>query len=247
VVPNLYPIVGGPDAGRGATGAHEVVVLSPDHAAAFGDLDDDQATDVLTVLRDRARVHANAGRAHVQVLVNQGRAAGASIAHPHAQLLALDFVPPAVASAAERFASLGTDLVLADQADAIDAGGGVVFGDEVRAWCPTGARSPFETRIAPLAADANFETANDGQVLGTAIVLRDVLAALGRALDDPPYNVIVHNAPARPASAGEAPFHWWVEVVPRVAAVAGFELGTEVLVNTVDPVVAAEQLRQQLA
>jgi len=87
VVPNLYPIVGGLGAGPGATGAHEVVVLSPDHARAFGALDQDQATEVLGVLRDRARVHAQAGRAHVQVLLNHGRGAGASIAHPHAQLL----------------------------------------------------------------------------------------------------------------------------------------------------------------
>ncbi len=55
VVPNLYPIVGGPDAGPGATGAHEVVVLSPAHRDSFAQLDDAQATEVLTVLRDRAR------------------------------------------------------------------------------------------------------------------------------------------------------------------------------------------------
>ncbi len=246
VVPNLFPIVGGDDAGRGATGAHEVVVLSPDHRASFGALDDDQAAEVLTVMRDRARAHTDSGRAHVQLLINQGRAAGASIAHPHAQVVALDFVPPTVATAAERFASLGTDLVLADQSDAVERGSAVVVGDEVRAWCPGGARSPFEVRIAALAPGSSFEAATDGQVLGTAIVLRDVLAALGRALDDPPYNFVVHSGAARPTPEGGEPFHWWVEVVPRVSVVAGFELGTGVLVNTVDPVDAAERLRISL-
>jgi UDPglucose--hexose-1-phosphate uridylyltransferase len=247
VVPNLYPIVGGADAGRGATGAHEVIVLSPDHQAAFGALDDDQAAEVLTVMRDRARFHADAGRAHVQVLINQGRAAGASIAHPHAQLLALDFVPPTVTAAADRFASLGSDLVVGDQADAIAHDAGVVLGDEVRAWCPIGARAPFEVRIAAMAPGAGFEAATEGQVLGTAIVLRDVLAALARALDDPPYNVVVHNAAAQPAAHDtNEPFHWWVEVVPRVNVVAGFELGTGVLVNTVAPEVAAGTLRDLL-
>jgi UDPglucose--hexose-1-phosphate uridylyltransferase len=246
VVPNLYPIVGGPDAGRGATGAHEVIVLSPDHHAAFGSLDDDQAVEVLTVMRDRARAHAEAGRAHVQLLVNQGRAAGASIAHPHAQLLALDFVPPTVSVATDRFAALGSDLVLGDNVDAVERGGAVVTGDEVRAWCPTGSRAPFEVRIAAMASGTNFEAATDGQVLGTALVLRDVLAALARALDDPPYNVVVHTAAARPTVTDATPFHWWVEVVPRVSAVAGFELGTGVLVNTVAPEHAAERLRELL-
>jgi len=247
VVPNLYPIVGGPEAGSGATGAHEVIVLSPDHGAAFGDLDDDQAAEVLTVLRDRARVHADAGRAHVQLLVNHGRGAGASIAHPHAQLLALDFVPPTVAVAAERFASTGTDLVLDDQAEAIVAGTGVIVGTEVRAWCPLGSVSPFEVRIAALGGGANIESATDGQILGAAIALRDVLRALSRALDDPPYNVVVHNATARPRAGGSGPpFHWWIEVVPRIGVVAGFELGTGVLVNTVDPETAAQRLRELL-
>jgi len=247
VVPNLYPIVGGPGAGRGATGAHEVVVLSPEHAAGFGALEADQATEVLTVLRDRARVHAEAGRAHVQVLINHGRGAGASIAHPHAQLLALDFVPPTVAVAVERFASTGDDLVLGDRAGAITAGTGVVGGDEVGAWCPVGSASPFEVRIAALAGGANFESATDGQILGTALVLRDVLRGLGRALDDPPYNVAVHNASSMPQTAGGGTsFHWWLEVVPRIAVVAGFELGTGILVNTMAPEDAAEQLRALL-
>jgi galactose-1-phosphate uridylyltransferase len=56
VFPNLYPIVGGPDAGTGATGAHEVATLSPDHDRAFGELTHDEAAEVVTVLRDRARV-----------------------------------------------------------------------------------------------------------------------------------------------------------------------------------------------
>ena len=248
VVPNLYPIVGGPEAGPGATGAHEVIVMSPDHGAAFGDLDDDQAAEVLTVLRDRARVHADAGRAHVQLLVNHGRGAGASIAHPHAQLLALDFVPPTVAVAVDRFASTGTDLVLDDQAEAIVAGTGVIVGTEVRAWCPLGSVSPFEVRIAALAGGATIEAATDRQILGTAVVLRDVLRALSRALDDPPYNVVVHNSAAGPraAAGSEPPFHWWIEVVPRIGVVAGFELGTGILVNTVDPETAAQRLRALL-
>jgi len=80
------------------------------------------------------------------------------------------------------------------------------------------------------------------------VVLRDVLRALGHALGDPPYTVVVHNASARPQTAGgDRAFHWWLEVVPRIAVVAGFELGTGVLVNTVDPEVAAGRLRELLA
>jgi UDPglucose--hexose-1-phosphate uridylyltransferase len=243
VVPNLYPIVGGDAPGPGATGAHEVVILSPAHDATFGDLDDDQAVDVLTMLRERARAHAATGRAYSQILINEGRPAGASIEHPHAQVLALDFVPPAVTVAVERFAALGSDPVVGDREDALARDQGVIVGDEVSAWCPTGAAAPYETRLAVLGAGARFEDATDGQVLGTAIVLRDVLARLARALDSAesrvPYNVVLNSGPA----LEEVGYHWWIGIVPRVGVVAGFEMGTAMLVNTVDPHDAARTLR----
>ncbi len=242
VFPNLYPVVGGPDAIAGATGEHEVVALSPDHDRAFGALTHDEAAEVLTVLRDRSQAHKLAGRQHVQVLLNQGRDAGASIAHPHAQVIALDFVPPAVGVATERFAEDGADLVLADLADAVGRDQGVIVGDEVAAWCPTGSASPFEVRLAAVGGGPHFDEATAAQVLGIAVVLRDTLAALGRVLGDPAYNVVVHTA----EPGADVRFHWWVAVTPRVSVVAGFEMGTGVLVNTVEPIDAAEQLRGAL-
>jgi UDPglucose--hexose-1-phosphate uridylyltransferase len=245
VFPNLYPIVGGAAAGPGATGAHEVVALSPAHDATYGRLSDDQAIDVVMMLRERARAHRTAGHAYTQVLVNQGRAAGGSIEHPHAQIVALDFVPPAVTVAVERFAAAGDDLILADRADAGEREQQVIEGAEVAAWCPTGSAVPFESRIAALSPGPRLEDATDGQIVGVSIVLRDVLAATSACLDATsatPYNVVFHNGPA----SEERPYHWWVSVVPRVSVVAGFELGTAVLVNTVDPRDAAQRLRERL-
>src|SRR5687767_105796 len=111
VVPNLYPFVGGDDALLGATGAHEVVILSTVHDWPIARLSVDEAVEVLTMMRDRARHHLAAGRSYVQIAVNHGPAAGASIAHPHAQVIALDFVPPAVTAALERLDAAGNDLV----------------------------------------------------------------------------------------------------------------------------------------
>jgi UDPglucose--hexose-1-phosphate uridylyltransferase len=245
VVPNLYPIVGGTEAAPGATGAHEVVVLSPVHDTRFGDLTDDQAVEVLTMLRERSRVHTSSGRSHVQLLVNEGREAGASIEHSHAQVVALDFVPPAVTVAVDRFADLGGDPVLADREDAMRRDQAVVAGEQVSAWCPFGATSPYETRLAVVDTGARFQDATDGAVLGAAIVLRDVLAAIGRSLDTAAhraaYNVVVYDAPIEVRH-----YHWWIGIVPRVAVVAGFEMATAVLVNTVDPAIAAARLREGL-
>jgi len=239
VVPNLYPIVGGADAGPGATGAHEVVVLSPAHEASFAQLDRQQATEVLTVLRDRARHHLAAGRAFVQVVINHGRAAGASIEHPHAQIVALDLLPPAVAQAVERFEDAGHDLVMAD----LDrAGDDLRLVDEpVAAWCPRAGSAPYEMRLALRSPGARFDEAGDDDTRLLADVTRSVLARVGTATGDAPYNLVVHSGPP---GATDTSFHWYVEVETRLAVVAGFEQGTGILVNTVPPELAARELRE---
>jgi UDPglucose--hexose-1-phosphate uridylyltransferase len=196
-------------------------------------------------LRERARVHVARGLAYVQVLVNQGRAAGASIAHPHAQLLAIDFVPPAAVESAHRFEAARTDVVLADaQAAATQRGRVDLASDTVSSgavvWCPWAAAGPYETRITTADAGPNFETAPDPALDAVAVATRRTVGALETLLGAAPYNVVVHNGPAR----GDHPFHWYVTVLPRISTIAGFELGTGVYVNTVDPTAAAAHLRE---
>jgi UDPglucose--hexose-1-phosphate uridylyltransferase len=246
VVPNLYPIVapaetvGSADAGarsQPATGAHEVVILSPDHRASFGQLDDAAAVEVLTVLRDRVRFHIAAGRKYVQAFVNHGKAAGASIAHPHAQLVALDLVPPTVDAALERFAA--GDLVARELADSRRDDLIVVDGP-APAWCPYASLVRYGTRVAHRSTRARFDEATDAEIAVVAVAVRDALAALQAALGDAPYNLVIRTAPPD-RRAGE--FHWHVDVLPRTSIIAGFEEGAGILVNSVAPEQAAVALR----
>jgi UDPglucose--hexose-1-phosphate uridylyltransferase len=239
VVPNLYPIVeDSADAGLGATGAHEVVVLSPSHNDSFAQLDRRHAVEVLTVLRDRSGCHLRAGRRFVQVVINHGRAAGASIEHPHAQLVALDVMPPAVISAESRFETAGRDLVVADLDEAGDAL--CVVDGPVVAWCPRASSTPYQLRLALLAPGARFDEAGDPDIDAVATVARDTLARLASVLGDVPYNLVVHTASL---GAEDRSFHWYVEVQTRINVVAGFEQGTGILVNTVPPEQAVQELR----
>ncbi len=237
IVPNLYPIVDGSAPGTEATGAHEVVILGPDHRRAFGDLDDDAAVDVLCAMRDRAHAHLEHGHSSVASIINHGRAAGASIAHPHAQLIALDVIPVAVADALARVARRPDhDLVIED----LHRDPALVVGDGPAPWwCPWGSGAPFTVRIAHPQAGPSFEVARDDHLVEVAHSLRDALARLGRVVGaDLAYNVVVHTVPPE---AGR--FHWYVEVTPRLSVVAGFEVATGILVNTMPPETAAQTLR----
>lgn len=240
VVPNRYPVVGGPDARPGATGAHEVLVLSPDHDATLADLPEDHVVEVVALLRDRARHHVATGRAHAQVLVNHGRAAGASIAHPHAQVIAVDLVPPLVLEREGRAEAAGGDLLALDLAAARADGTVVEDLDGTPVWVPPAGAWPWGLRIAPPETAARFDEASDPAVAAVARALRRALRRLTTALGPHAHNVVVHSG-APDVSSGLLP--WFVEVVPRLGVHAGFELGTGILVNPVPPEAAAETLR----
>jgi len=243
VVPNLYPIVDAPsthDAREGSvrvTGAHEVVILSPSHDTSFAELDPDACVEVLTIIRERVQVHLDAGHRYVQVFVNQGKAAGASIAHPHAQIVALDRVPEAVETSRARFAT--TDLVARDLADA-RANDRIVVDGPAPAWAPFAAWAPYGMRVAHRSTRARMEEATDAEIAVVALGLRDALGALRRTHGEAPYNVVFRTAPPD-LPAGE--FHWHTDVIPRLSIVAGFEEGTGMFVNTVAPEQAAVLLR----
>jgi UDPglucose--hexose-1-phosphate uridylyltransferase len=221
VVPNKFPI---------EPGAHEVVVLSPAHDVDFGGLTDDAAAEALLTIRDRAAYHLDEGAAYVQSFVNHGRAAGASIAHPHAQLVALTAIPPRAQARLARFTAA---RFAADRTHAI-------VNDTVDVWCPTASTTPFALRAALAHGEAAFERASDDDTRAMAIALRDTIARIHRLLGPVAYNVVFETAP--PSHTG--PFQWWADIVPRVTVPAGFELGTGVWVNIVDPADAARALKE---
>lgn len=231
VVPNLYPIADG----------HEVAVLSPAHDRSFARLRDEQAAELLTVLRDRTRFHLERGAPYVQTLINHGRAAGASIEHPHAQIVALDVVPPAVAEELARLRALRTDLV-EDITATVNAGSDLaVLTGPAPVWCPAAGTTPFEFRAAFHGRASRFDDATDTEIATVAIATRDALMRLATVMGDVPYNLVIHTAPA---GTTDPIAHWFLEVQTRTSVVAGFELGTGIFVNVTPPEVAARQLRE---
>jgi UDPglucose--hexose-1-phosphate uridylyltransferase len=259
VVPNLYPALGGEDepgdpssdplasdrgepelfAARPATGAHEVIVHGPRPVSSLHDLDLDELERAMSVWRERMREHA--GAAYVHLIVNEGREAGASLPHTHAQLYALPFVPSAVARERERFTAYsdrtqGRNLLEDLLQEEVRRRERVVAVDsEAVALCPFAARVPFQVQIVPRRPAARFE--DDGPL--AAALLREVLGRLAATLGAvPPFNLWVRTAPR-----GAERFCWRIDVLPRLAQLAGLEVGAGIHLNVLSPERAAEQLR----
>ena len=251
-VPNLYPALA-PDApdpepsaapelytAFPARGEHEVIVNAPDAVTSLADLAPEQVDAAVGAWHERMRAHA--GAAHVHLIVNERREAGASLPHTHAQLYALGFVPQVVARERERFGAYATRTMggnlLADlvQAEVRGRDRIVAIDDEAVLMAPYGSRLPYQLMLAPRRARPRFE--DDGP-LGAAL-LHDGLQRLARRFGaNPPLNLWVRTAP-RDAEH----FCWRIDVVPRLTNVAGLELGTGVHLNIVAPEQAAAELRE---
>ena len=226
-----------------ATGFHEVIVNTPEHRTSLGQLDDSQLAAAVAGWRERMRSQGERA-AYVQLIVNEGHEAGASLEHSHAQLYALGFVPAAVARERERFASynqhtMGGDLLAEIASEEVRRRERLVaIDDDALLICPWASRSPFELRIVPRAAAPSFS--EDGEV-GVGM-LRTALRALEARFDAvPQFNAWTITAPRATET-----FHWHLDIAPRIGIRAGFEMSTGVELNVFPPERAAAELREAL-
>ncbi len=238
VVRNRYPVVKGDD---DALAPCEIVVFRS-HDRRIEDLEVAEVAEILGVIRDRVAVQTRAGSASVQVFVNVERDAGASIEHPHAQLISLDFAPPALALEFDMMTTVGPDPVGADLALARKEGLVIVDGD-IAAWCPWGMPYPYGVRIAPRVAGSPFRELDAATVATVAQTLRDILRAMNDLLDRPAYNVVVFADHAQGVSVRR----WRIEAIPRINVGGGFEIGAAVTTHSTPARSAADVFRRQLA
>ncbi len=232
---------GEPDlfASRPATGAHEVIVNAPQHATAMAGLGEEQFAAAVQTWRERMRAHGEA--AYVQLILNEGGGAGASLEHTHAQLYALDFVPAAVARERERTGayaertaggSLLSDILVEEVRRRERL---VAIDEEAALICPWASRSPFELRVVPRTAAASFAEDTAG-----AAMIHTALRLLAKRFDGAPeLNLWVRTAPR-----GTEHFHWHVDIAPRLSVKAAFEFATGVDIDTYPPERAAADLRE---
>lgn len=242
VVPNKFPAFGpwprdgdrsdGLFARRAAVGRQEVVVHSPRHVRTFADLGSRELELVAEAWQARAAAAGEAGFPYVHALVNEGAAAGASLAHSHSQLVWLEEEPPLVAAEREaRRAAEGCLLcrVLAEEREqrvrVVEERDGLVL------LCPFAGRQPYELLLAPVECEsAPFASPRLAEALG---LIAEGVRRLRVAEGPVPFNLWLH-----------AGGHWHLEVLPRFGVLAGVELGAGYFVNTLAPESAAGILRE---
>jgi UDPglucose--hexose-1-phosphate uridylyltransferase len=258
VVPNQFPVLrveGNLDRqGEGlfdrmsGIGAHEVIIETPRHLESLATMSAEAVEQVLWSFRERVQDLKQDRRfRYIIVFKNHGAAAGASLDHPHSQIIALPIVPrevrDEVSGAREHFASkercVFCDIIRQDTAD----GRRVIAenGDTI-ALAPYAPRFPFETWILPKRHQSLYEDIPRHECASLARLLGDILRRMNRTLVAPPYNLLIHSAPVSEPAAEF--YHWHIEIIPKLTKVAGFEWATGFYLNPTAPEEAAHVLRE---
>jgi UDPglucose--hexose-1-phosphate uridylyltransferase len=254
VVPNLFPAFDGDEpmavshlgpvfTQATASGIHEILVLSPEHGESWADLEDRDVGLLMAALRDRMEDHARSPRIrYTQAVVNYGREAGASLSHPHGQLLGMPFVPGEILEEEAGFARFeGSCLICTTIEAELSDNLRVVAEDErVVAVCPFWSGTPYEILIMPKSHVSHLQAASPADLVAVGRSIRGVLNTLRDHLGDVAYNLVFHTAPHR----HDGLFHWHVHIWPKLSTLAGFERGTGVLINITPPEEAAQALKR---
>lgn len=208
VVPNKYPI----------TDIHEVIIHSPDHTADLDTLPLEQVKLLIMAYRQRYQTHSELG--HVLIFNNRGEHAGASLGHPHSQLVV---IPGQI--------NLET-LRLEPIRNVVEE------NDFFTVFCPEFSQWPFETWISPKEREKVFGDITDEQVADLAETLQGILKRLAHKFSqEEGWEELAYNYYIYPGK------DWYLRVIPRIVIRAGLELGTGLSVNVKDPIDAAEELR----
>lgn len=256
VFPNKFPILvsGVPGMGheraaspdrRPALGASEVIVDTPVHNQPPWRVGAGQVLAMLNMYRDRILALKDEGRAiYVHIIRNHGAGAASSLEHPHSQLYGLPFIPPTIDIELDGFAQApvaGIGCLMCDIIEReLKAGERVIdVTDNFIVFAPFASRLPYETWIVPRRHEMRFEQC--GHMEELAQVMTRHLTNFGEELGDPPFNYWIHTYPLK----GEIrPYHWHLEIMPRITVPGGLELGAGVWVNIVAPEEAASQLKK---
>jgi UDPglucose--hexose-1-phosphate uridylyltransferase len=236
-------------------GAHEVVIETPDHLKKFHMHTPESLAKVFLAYQNRLTDLSQDKRfKYILIFKNEGRRAGASLSHPHSQLIATPVTPKRIRETligAKDYYNYKDRCVFCDiiREELSQEVRLVYENDGFVSFCPFASRFPFEMWVLPKRHHPDFQSLDYNEILQLSDLFINVMKKLAIALNQPQYNFILSTGPVRWARMGywmtlDLDFHWHFEIMPRLTRVAGFEWGTGFYINPTVPEEAARFLRE---
>jgi len=252
VIPNKFPFldqnssVVSPDNCFGAhpaVGLHEVLIESPSHNVHFGCHEREHACSIVGILR--GRYNYLAGREsvkHVSIFCNHGQLSGASLGHPHFQIAAAGMMPVRLIEhikyCRDYLSTRGRSVFDVTIENELASGERTIAENKsFLALCPSASMCPFEVYVLPRVSQSQFGKISDEMICDLVDIVQPLLKQLGQGLNRPDYNLVFHTAGVD--NTDEAAFRWYLQLYPRLTISGGYELATDIYVNSMSPEAAA--------
>ncbi|MEK7506535.1 MAG: DUF4931 domain-containing protein, partial [Patescibacteria group bacterium] len=225
VAQNKFPIVNaanasygaktaGPFSTHAARGQHELVIFR-DHDKQLHQFSVAEMSEVFKIYQQRfGAISKEDFVKYILIFHNHGAKAGASLTHPHTQIMSLPLLPPDVEhsiTGAERFYREQGKRVYDLMIDwEVKEGRRVVFeNDHFIAFCPFVSKSPYEVRIFSKESHAHFEQLPDDLRNYLAETMLVALKKINTVLRDPDYNFFIHTATTGELDVNPHEYYSW--------------------------------------
>ncbi len=257
IVPNKFPALEphlvcpaktayGPYAKMNGAGFHEIIITR-DHLRRISEMTPEEVETLLYAYQDRYRTLAREKCIqYILIFHNQGPSAGATLFHPHSQLIAMPIIPPDVSRSLDGSRSYYEKNRKCAHCDMIEweekQNERVIYkNDNFIVIEPFAPRVSYETRIFPKRHSGNFYDLSAPERMSLAKAMIVSLKKIKKAMSDPDYNFFIHTSPVKD---GNGYYHWHIEILPKTSIWAGLELGTGIEVVAVSPENAALELNK---
>ena len=230
-------------------GAHEVLIESPYHQKDICDLLNPEIENFLSMYCRRANdLQKDKRFKYIMIFKNFGASAGASLEHPHTQIVALPMVPKSVMEeirGAQNYFEYRERCIFCDiiRQEVQDRERIILENKDYIAFCPFVSRFPFEIWIMPKKHSSSFCHIPEEEIPSLAAILKDTITNFKNLFHNVSYNFIVHSSPIN-GDGGLEGYHWHIEFMPKLTRVAGFEWGSGFYIVSTPPELAAKYLRK---
>ncbi|MCD6495752.1 MAG: galactose-1-phosphate uridylyltransferase [Candidatus Aenigmarchaeota archaeon] len=227
------------------SGVHEVLVETRKHDMDYSNMHEDDIKLVIDALKQRySELMKIEDVNYVTIFKNKGKRAGASIAHPHLQIIAAPLFPDVISVEMEQSESYFKKEKKCGDCDMIreESHAKTRVVTHNRDWiviCPYVSTWPYQTTILPRRHFSEITDMTDEEALNLAKIIKKLFHGYTKIFDDPPYNIMYHNFPSSDF------WHFHIHIYPRIVTHAGFEFfGLNVNITT--PEDAAKMLKNVL-
>ena len=259
VIPNKYPALdpnidadwfheGNFFNGVRGFGVHDVIIDHPRHDLSVSSMSPLDVERLFFIYRERYRqLEKNEHILLINIFRNYGHKAGASLEHPHSQVIATPIIPTRIQlrlNMAKEYYQIHGRCITCDMIDrTLKVRERVVLETErYVVFHPFASQSPFETWVVPKRHCASFGEITNNECRELAQVMRDMLYRIHGSLGDPDYNYLIQASPTN--TRYRERYHWYAQILPRVVQSVGFELSSGIYICTARPEQTADFLRQ---